>query len=208
MQCPICGNALENVGRTSKRLKCTRCRHVFDRRQLQDYYGIADASERNGTHPYETTHMHATEQPHANRPDAVAKRMTTPKSAPTANVSPISSDSPIQPDNTSQAQMPPRIAVPSQTPQNRPFPQAMCEDATRQAQFAPVPAGKLVVWIIVIFVVLPFVFNLLGIVFAFTSNPSSNNNANSNRNATTSALVLSGFYQGAWEISGVMSDVE
>jgi len=60
--CPLCGAPLEVVGKRGLRLRCRKCRSVFDAVQLRQFYldrNPADA--RLGVPDFETPHMHATE---------------------------------------------------------------------------------------------------------------------------------------------------
>ena len=61
-KCPLCGNVLQPVGKKGMKMRCTRCRSVFDVSQLRQYYGMDSPSESGHTaHDYETAHMHAVE---------------------------------------------------------------------------------------------------------------------------------------------------
>ena len=60
--CPVCGNALEPVGKKALRMRCRSCRSVFDKSQLEHYYGYGIPDEGGvAAHDHETKHMHERE---------------------------------------------------------------------------------------------------------------------------------------------------
>lgn len=197
MQCPICNGPLEDVSTKSRRMKCPACRHVFDKTQLNDYYGITSVDEGRGPHDYETSHMHATEKPHYNRPDAVPKKMTA-SNVPAPNASPIAPGSIVQTAanqvrQITQSAPPPNAPRPdgsfmiggSQPPAGRPTPPA--------AGITP-GAMRLIIWVIVIIFVFPMVIEAIGCAATLMDNngtwsaiENSNSSKRSNSNATTNS---------------------
>ena len=209
MQCPICNGQLVDVSSKSRRMKCPACRHVFDKTQLNNYYGISSVDETRGVHDYETSHMHATENPHYNRPDAVPKKMTS-SNVPTPNASPISPGSFVQTAANQVRQM--TQPAPPNMPPNAPRPDGSFMIGGGQppaGRPAPPTTGlnpgmvKLIVWLVVLFFVVPMAIEAVGCAAMLisndgnwsaieNSNSSKRSNANTNlsnknRNATANA---------------------
>ena len=165
IRCPLCGNPLVPVGKKGVKMKCERCRSVFDVSQLRSYYGMDTPSEAGMVaHEYETPHMHQAEMAKARQKAMQQSSVNRP------DPSPIQSGNIIT--NTTQ-QFQQQIRPPAGQYQQAPI--------AKKNNYS----GMVIFIIVLFFFILPFCFNvLLPTLYSGNGNSGSNSNRNANYNVT------------------------